>query len=345
MVRKLHGTGLLAILAACLGGHAALLGCSSSSGDGAGEVDGEHVGSVGLALQVAPGLTLDRIDYTVIGPLAFTKTGSIDVSHSTTVSAVISGLPAGNGYSIALSGTSTDGSTSCAGSATFNIIAHQTTVTLLSLSCHQAATNGSVQINGTLNICPIADGISANPAQATVGSSIALSASAHDADNGPSPLVYSWTASSGTLSDPASATPTFTCSAPGTVTLAVSVSDGDLAAGCADTTTATVSCTASAAQVQAVLDANCTVCHSGANPPRGLSLVDVHAVVGAPAVGCAQKLRIASGASAQSYLVDKILGAAQDGGCFSGKQMPLGKPALSAADITTIKSWIDSGTP
>jgi hypothetical protein len=58
-----------------------------------------------------------------------------------------------------------------------------------------------------------------------------------------------------------------------------------------------------------------------------------------------QKLRIVSGDSVQSYLVDKLLGAAQDGGCFSGKQMPLGKAPLSASDISLIASWSNAGTP
>jgi hypothetical protein len=345
MLRKLHNAGVLAILVGCLGGHAVLIGCSSTAGDGVAEGDPEHGGSVGLALQVAPGLTLDEVSYAITGPLGFTTTGSIDVSNSTTVSAVISGLPAGTGYSITLTGTTTDGSTTCSGSATFDVASHETTVATLGLSCHQAATNGSVQINGTINVCPVADGVSASPAEVAVGSSIALSASAHDSDNGPSPLAYSWTVSSGTLSDPASVAPTFTCSAPGVVTISVSVSDGDPAPDCADVATATVTCTATAAQVQAVMDANCTSCHSGANPPRGLSLVDVRTAVGVPASGCAQKLRIDSGSATQSYLVDKILGAAQDGGCFSGKQMPLGQPALAATDIATITNWIDAGTP
>ncbi|MEI9942543.1 MAG: hypothetical protein WDO69_35460 [Pseudomonadota bacterium] len=347
MVRNLHNARLLAVLFACLGGHVALIGCSSTSGNGAdsAETDSENSGSIGLALQVESGLTLNQIDYAIIGPLGFSKSGSIDVSNSSTISAVISSLPAGTGYSITLSGTSTDGSATCSGSATFDVVAHQTTTASVGVSCHQAATTGSVQINGAVNVCPVADGISANPAEVAVGSTIALSASAHDSDSGPAPLAYSWTASSGTLSDPASATPTFTCTAPGTVTLTVGVSDGDLAEGCTDIATTTVTCSVTAAQVQAILNTNCTSCHSGPNPSRGLSLVDVKTAVGVPAAGCTQKLRIFSGSSAQSYLVDKLLGAAQDGGCFSGKQMPLNRPPLAAADLATITSWINAGTP
>jgi hypothetical protein len=346
MIRNFQSAGWLTVLVACLGGQA-LSGCSATPGDGdeGAEAASENSGSIGLALHVGSALTLNQIDYAISGPSGFSKTGTIDVSNSNTISAVISGLPVGIGFSITLSGTSTDGSATCSGSATFDVVARRTSVAKVSLSCHQAATTGGVQINGSVNVCPVADGISANPAQVAVGASIALSVAAHDSDSGPSPLAYSWTASSGTLSDAATAAPKFTCTEPGTVTLSVGVSDGDLSEGCLDIATATVSCTATAAQVQAILDANCTGCHSGATPPRGLSLVDVRASIGVSAGGCAQKVRIVSGSAAQSYLVDKLLGSAQDGGCFSGKQMPLNKPALSAADLATITNWINAGTP
>ena len=58
---------------------------------------------------------------------------------------------------------------------------------------------------------------------------------------------------------------------------------------------------------------------------------------------CPTKLRISAGHPETSYLVDKILGAAQPGGpCFVGVRMPRGQPALSAANIATIEAWIAS---
>jgi hypothetical protein len=189
----------------------------------------------------------------------------------------------------------------------------------------------------------VADGIMASPAEVFVGGTIALAASAHDADNGPSALSYLWTASAGTFNDATLAAPVFTCTAPGTVTVTVSVSDGDGGPGCTDQASVTLTCTPTAADVQNILNANCISCHSGPTPPRGLSLVDVRAVVGAAAVECPLKLRIAPGNAAQSYLVDKILGAAQDAGCFSGRQMPLRQPPLAASDISVIASWINAG--
>ncbi len=53
----------------------------------------DNGGDVSFALTLAPGLSLNTVTYTITGPNAFTKSGSIDVSHSATVSAVISGRP------------------------------------------------------------------------------------------------------------------------------------------------------------------------------------------------------------------------------------------------------------
>jgi hypothetical protein len=75
-----------------------------------------------------------------------------------------------------------------------------------------------------------------------VGSTIALTGAAHDSDNGPSPLSYLWTATSGTFDNAASATPVFKCTAVGTSTITLVASDGDTTANCADSLTTTVTC-------------------------------------------------------------------------------------------------------
>src|SRR5262249_55303903 len=128
-------------------------------------------------------------------------------------------------YQISITATTTDGSEACAGSASFDVQAGQTATVTVPLGCHQAPRTGSVMVSGKLNVCPTIDGIGANPAEVQVGSSLALTASAHDSDAGPNPLTYAWTASSGTLSDASAKNPTFTCTAPGTVTLNLTVSD------------------------------------------------------------------------------------------------------------------------
>lgn len=337
MVGLIRSAGSIAFVA-CLAGSVALGACSSAPAESLPE----GVGSIGLQLQVA-GATLEEVSYTVVGPAEYTKSGKFAVADSTVLSAVLGGLPVGSGYTITLSGTTTDGDISCTGSGDFDVVANETSVVSVHLLCHQSSTTGSVRVGSTFNVCPVIGGLSANPAEVLVGGTIALSATAHDSDNAPSSISYLWTASAGAFDDATLAAPTFTCTTPGQVTLTVAVSDGDPAPACTALASAIITCTPTAADVQRIVDANCVSCHSGPRPARGLDLVNVKAAVGVAAAGCPLKLRVAPGQAAHSYLVDKILGAAQDGGCFSGRQMPLNKPALASSDIAIISAWIDAG--
>jgi len=216
--------------------------CSESAKPGSSATD-DASGSVGLALQIPGGQTLNTISYQISGPNAFSKAGSIDVSRSTTISAVISPLPAGTGFTITLTGTTTDGALTCSGSGMFDVVAHATSTVTVHLDCHVGAATGSVLVNGTLNVCPVADGISASPAEVAVGGSVSLAAMAHDADAGPAALAYQWSAPSGMFSSTTVPNPTFTCTAGGAVTLSLTISDGDPAASCAATATVSVTCT------------------------------------------------------------------------------------------------------
>jgi len=200
------------------------------------------VGTVGVALQLAPGVTVNSASYSISGPGGFTKTGTIDVSHSSTISATIPGLPAGNGFTITLNANATTGNAACVGSAMFNVTAGGTTNVTVHLTCQEAPRTGGISVTGTVNVCPVVDGVSANPSDVTVGSTIALSVTAHDSDAGPAALSYSWTASSGTLAPATGASPTFTCKNPGPATITVTASDGDATAGCPGTASVQVHC-------------------------------------------------------------------------------------------------------
>jgi len=225
---------------------ASLLAAGSTSLSGCGrDARSDAQGDVGMAqvaLTLAGGAVLDTVAYTVTAAGGFSRTGTLDVSHSSTISGLIP-LPTGGPYTLTLMGTSTDGNTSCAGSATFSVTAHHTTPVDVHLTCHEAPRTGSIMVNGTLNICPEIDGLSASTGETLVGSSVTLTAVAHDTDGMPSPLSYAWSATGGTLSDASAQSPTFTCASPGAATLTLTVSDGDAAAGCADTQSLTVTCT------------------------------------------------------------------------------------------------------
>ena len=158
-----------------------------------------------------------------------TRTGMINVASSTTVSTLVSAIPAGTGYTVALNGTATDGTTSCTGtSGTFGVAPAATTPVSIAIACTRAHTTGSVLLKGTINVCAQVTAVSAAP---PVGATIAVTATAADVDSGPGPITYKWTTSSGTLSDPTAANPTLTCTQAGTVNLTLTVSDGDMACG------------------------------------------------------------------------------------------------------------------
>jgi hypothetical protein len=201
-------------------------------------------GDVHMALDVA-GVSLGTISYVVTGPASFTKTGLLDVSHSATITGDVGGLPAGTGFSIALNATSIDGGSTCTGSQGFDIVAHQTTSVTVHLVCKVPTKVGSVSFNGALNLCPEIDAVGSTPSEVFVGGTVALSGLAHDSDGGPSPLSYAWTVSptsAGTFGSPAAQSSTFVCAVAGTVSITLSVSDGDGA--CVDTQTIPVICTA-----------------------------------------------------------------------------------------------------
>ncbi len=220
-------------------GTAAAIGCSSRSGTPSQQGgNGEDTGLLSLDLQAAPGVTIDTVNYKISGPNGFDKSGPIDVTNSLKIAALIGGIPAATGYTIQLSADAVEGGTSCNGQAGFDIQAAATTDVTVHLQCHGAHKNGSVQVNGSLNICPNIDELSIIPNEVLVGHPVQLTAAASDADNGPSPVSFSWTASSGTIGDPSAAHTTFTCTQPGAATITLNVSDGD----CGDTATGTVTC-------------------------------------------------------------------------------------------------------
>ncbi|MEI9948829.1 MAG: hypothetical protein WDO74_07550 [Pseudomonadota bacterium] len=222
----------------------AIVGCGdqNSGTNGPASASEESSGEVNLDLQLANGSTINSATYAIVGPGGFSKTGSIDLSAATKLTATIGGLPVGTGYSITINATTTDNSATCGGSSTFSVQAHASVTVNVALTCHEAPRTGSVAVAGALNLCPTIDSLSANPSEVQVGSTVSLLAAAHDSDAGPSALSFAWTTSAGTLSSATAQNPTFTCTTPGTATVTLSVADGDPAASCADTLSAQITC-------------------------------------------------------------------------------------------------------
>jgi len=251
----------------------AWIGCTSEPGDPA---QPETTGEVGFDLQVAPGLTLDAVGYTMTGPSAFSRTGSIDVSRSSTVSAILGGIPFGVGYQISLRGTTTPSGV-CMGTATFDVTGPTTRPVALHMTCELQPDTGSVLINGTLNVCPRITGIDVSPAEVVVGGAIGLTATAGDLDRAPSPLVLRWTTTSGGLGGAATTSATLTCTQPGMATVTLAASDGDPA--CATSRSVDVVCSEPAPltpvkHVIVLIGENRTFDHTfGTYVPRGEQVI------------------------------------------------------------------------
>jgi hypothetical protein len=157
----------------------------------------------------------------------------LSVQDSITISFVVGGIPAGNGYSITISGTSTDSTVTCSGSATFSVIARTTTTVTDTLQCNAAAAEaGAVSVTApTYSCASIFQGsVSASPSETGLGGTVALTVAAAAAPNA-SALTYTWSASSGTFSAPNAANTNFTCTTQGQVTVTVTVGDGSVPDG------------------------------------------------------------------------------------------------------------------
>jgi hypothetical protein len=235
----MRSLGKATILALATLTASAALNCSGESQRNIPSDGVKNAGSVGLELQIAPGINIDSVNYQITGPNGYSSSGVINVSNSTTISALIGGIPAGVGYTITLTAVSTeDTGVNCVGSATFNVTANSTTPVTVGLQCRRPA-KGSIIINGTVNICPSIDAIGAAPTSVALNGTVSLSSAGSDLDNVPNPITYRWHEGATTIATTANAA--YTCAVLGSHTITLTVTDGD--PGCEDVGTVTVNCT------------------------------------------------------------------------------------------------------
>jgi hypothetical protein len=201
----------------------------------------DAVGSLGVALEIGPGVSITSASYAIHGPGDFERTGTVEVGNGDHVPVDVSMLPPGNGYTIDMVGVASDDSNVCRGSARFNIASGGRSTVVVELECHHEAA-GAVAVTGSVNLCATLEGLGASPNQVLVGASLSLTAVAHDSDGGPQPLSYQWSATTGAFSSTTVAEPVFTCTSAGPATVTASVSDGDPNPICAGTLAIQVSC-------------------------------------------------------------------------------------------------------
>jgi len=344
--------------------------CSSApNADEPGSASDGSVGSLGLELQLAPGITVNAIGWSISNAgSGFARSGSVNVQNSNRVRFQIGAVPSGAGYRISLTATSVDGSLTCAGSASFDVTQSMTTNVAVNLSCAPAAANtGTVVVTGTTEICANLDSITVLPLETTVNQPIALSAAA---SAGSAPASFTWTATAGSFDDPSSATPIFTCpELAGTVTITVTASPSS--AACTTVTSQSVDVTCDTlnptfTNVYAnVFVPRCVSCHrpgaGGVNAGRldlSTPAIAYAALVGVAGQGtgagvsgvtCASlmpaSIRVIAGDSANSLLFDKVntklLGVTPL--CGSPMPLPASGAPLTQAQVDLIEQWIDAG--
>jgi hypothetical protein len=221
-------TIIIPCLAACL---ALAAGCGTEGAPGT-------IDTVQLKLDFGGGVTLDNVDYVLTGPAMFRRTGTLAVADQPTISATFQNLPAGTGYDVKVQGTATDDLSFCKGEAMFDVATMMNAVVQITLTC-----SGRASVSADVNVCPTLDSFSVVPSEVYVGGSMQLTAVSHDPDNGPMPLTASWSATSGTLTNLSTTGATFTCTAPGTFRVGVTINDGTPAQKCTDSASVNVVCT------------------------------------------------------------------------------------------------------
>jgi hypothetical protein len=209
-----------------------------------------HWGMISARLELGPGVTLSAVSYTITNTsmAGFTAlTASVDVSNSQAIGFSLA-LPAGGGYSIALTATDSDGDSCVGGPTSFSVLGGQTSTVALGLVCSEVGDGGglvgpdvnpgtvviavdaSLTTTTTAQDCAAATSLVAAPNRIDVGHSIALSASGIDPSFQSSDVTLTWgaTGSAGSLSGTTGTSNVFSCTAPGstTVTVTAAISNG-----------------------------------------------------------------------------------------------------------------------
>jgi hypothetical protein len=254
---------------------ASAMGCSSgpSTGGSTGSKGGEHAGEIGLNLTLAGGEVINSLAYTLSnGTAADTLTGTIplpavDAGAGPFAVPTFEILPvqSGTGYTISLTGTSTDGLVTCSGTSAppFSVTAGAETAVNVLVTCTKANTAGSVEVNSTLQNCPTVGNLTAILATASTtapGNTSTIFGSAVGPNSAALTYAFSVTSGTGTLSGQTVATGNvsssvvFTC--PGTaetdtITLVAGDQLGAVCPASLTTLTTKVTCGTSAADAGA----------------------------------------------------------------------------------------------
>jgi cysteine-rich repeat protein len=196
-----------------------------------------ELGNVTLSVQLPAQVPIGQVSYQLQNARAKVDLkGTLSLDELARATAAVRRIPVGKPWTATFSAASADGDVSCAGSASFDVLAEQTTVVSTVLPC-QSRTNGPLK-GGPSRRCTIIQTLAVAPTQTAVGGALELGVQTLPGER-LSPLQYAWSGAGGSFSDAGRATTVWTCREPGEHTLALRVWDE----ACADRAAATVRCT------------------------------------------------------------------------------------------------------
>jgi hypothetical protein len=201
-----------------------LLGVAGCSGADRGASPDPNAGRLSVALEIADGVEVGEITYTLTQPDGYRSSGTLALSPDDGSFRLLMQLPAADGYELAASAITSDAAT-CYGSAAFDIRADRSTPIGIVLRCVAAGQFGSFDASGVLNVCPAVQAIVVRPL--ADDASFELRGTGSDPDHGPRSLRYAWTATSGTLAGAATPNATLLCTSVGSTKVTLTVTDGD----------------------------------------------------------------------------------------------------------------------
>jgi len=187
--------------------------------------DTSSTGDLRIELELAEGIDIDEVTYAIGGNgMDPPMVGTINTSApGSTASVEVYGIPAGDNYEIVMNAVSADGETSCSGSAQFDVAVGVVTEVAVMLNCKPAQELGGVRVNGEFNFCADITFAAASPLTQSLGNQIDLRVVAEDREL--DRIEYRWTATGGSIADPAAPETTYTCLQLGPQTITITVSD------------------------------------------------------------------------------------------------------------------------
>ncbi|HEV3189633.1 MAG TPA: hypothetical protein VGY54_04005, partial [Polyangiaceae bacterium] len=160
-------------------------------------------GAVTATLEIAAGVSVTTLDWTVIGPYSYS--GTVEIGDARSIEFVAGGIEAAAGYTLSLSGTDSNSDYCTGSSMPFAVIAGASTPVSLVATCTVATdaalsaevVSGSVAVDAGVSLvkqppyqCPGIASFSVTPAAVVMGQPVQLAVTTV----GPTPAIR-WTAS------------------------------------------------------------------------------------------------------------------------------------------------------